>query len=148
MASRSKGQWFLISAVIATGAFLSISLVLKDYFVVDASDQARGREDAYLSNLKEQFAQVVEQSSCDEMQKNLNSYIAFVRSRLSESGYFVYIEYDNNQGNTKSYTYDCQEDTPAPGDQRVRNIDKGIVVASNSAVYYFNINASKIIPGL
>ena len=45
MATGTKGQWFIISAVIATGAFLSISLVLKDFFVVDASNDARTRED-------------------------------------------------------------------------------------------------------
>jgi len=153
MQSRSKGQWFLISAVIVTGAFLSISLVLKDYFVIDASGQASGREDVYLWNIKDQFAQVVEQSSCDEMGNNLNSYITFVRNRMSESGYLVYIEYGNNPGNTKSYTYDCQEDNPqTQQNERVRNIDKAVVVASNNAVYYWNIDnvtiSQKIIKGL
>ncbi len=157
MISRSKGQWFLISAVIATGAFLSISLVLKDYFVIDASDQARGREDYYLSNIKDQFVQVVEQSPCgpgdETMASSIDSYIAFVRGRFSELGYFIYIEYDKTPGKTKSYAFDCEDDNPqTPRNERVRNIDKAIVVASDSAVYYFNIDnvtiSQKIIQGL
>ncbi|MBI4170058.1 MAG: hypothetical protein HY514_00020 [Candidatus Aenigmarchaeota archaeon] len=141
-----KGQWFLISAVLATSAFLSISLVLKDYFVTDASDIARGREDYYLWDLRTQFDALVQESSCDDMEKNLNGFIAFVRNRLWESGYLGYIEYDKTQGKTQSYAYDCEEDDPVtPPNERVRNIEKGLLVATEDAVFYSNIDPDDVI---
>ena len=45
----SKGQWFFISAVIASGIFLSISVIFKDYFAVDSS-AALSDEDFYFSS--------------------------------------------------------------------------------------------------
>jgi hypothetical protein len=150
----NKGQWMLISAVIVTGTFLSISLVLKDYFIVDASTSARDLESQHFQNIKEQFENVVQGSSCTgtEMEDNLNDYIAFVRNSLQESGYLVYIEYEKTSGKTKnSYAYDCVEEDPnTPGDQRVRTVEKGIVIASEGIVYYSNMNSvdvKKVLPG-
>ncbi len=150
MAPGTKGQWFIVSAVIATGAFLSISLVLKDFFVVDASNDARTREDFYLWDIRDQFERTVQLSTCNEMQKQLDDLIAFSRSRLQESGYLVYAEYQLTSGKTKSYAYDCAEDDPGTPlvNERVRNIDKGIVVATEKAVYHYNIDPSKVIKGL
>lgn len=140
-----KGQWFLISAVIATGAFLSISLVLKDYFVVDASGQARLREDYLLWDLRDQFESVVSQSSCEEMEKRLNAYIAFARARLWESGYIGHVEYARSPDKVGGpYNYECDDTHPLPS-RRVKNIEKGIVVASESAVYSFNLDPKKVI---
>lgn len=149
--SRSKGQWFLISAVIAVSAFLSISIVLKDFFVIDSSVTARNREDQYMWNIKEQFENVVEKSSCTEMDANLNEYMNFVKNRLWESGYLVYIEYAHNPQNrpprTKDYSYTCQDDDPAtlPIEPRIRNIGKGLLVATEDAVFSNNINPDDII---
>jgi len=137
--SASKGQWFLISTVVAVGALLSVSLVMKDFFAVDASTTSRSREGFYEWDLKEQFENIVNQSSCADMQKNLDDFISFSRARLWESGYLVYIEYQQTAGKTKPYSYICN-DSP-----KVRDIGKGILIATQDAVYYDNIDPSLII---
>jgi|GEM_PF-7041743 len=53
--SSSKGQWFLVSAVLATGAFLAISFLFRTYFASDSSIVARTSEDFYFSNLRDQL---------------------------------------------------------------------------------------------
>jgi hypothetical protein len=132
----SKGQWFMISAVIATGAFLSISLIMKDFFIIDASTTSRDREDFFLWDLNEQFDRVVSQSPCADLDKNLDEFNTFSKRHLWESGYLIHIQY------TK---YSCS-DQP-----KVREVGKGLVVATEDAVFYYNMSSAdlnRIIPGI
>ncbi len=145
--SFSKGQWMLISAVIVVGTFLSISLVFRDFFVVDASVTARGNGGFYLNNLEGQFENVVDKSPCANLQKNVDDFIAFSKMKLWEQGYFVYIEYQQTAGKTQSYNYQCQEFQPGPvppAQPKIRDVGKGIIVATEGSIFYSGMDLAHV----
>lgn len=133
---RSKGQWFIISAVIAVGAFLSISLVMKDFFVVDTSDVARIDEDFHFWNVQEQFSAAVVRSDCASLDNNIKEYNAYSKKELAKKGYFLHTDYE---------ICECTEDDPSTGTSRTRNVASGFLVASeNVALYTNNIDPSTV----
>ena len=91
-----KGQWFLISAVIAVGAFLSISIFFRDYFVFDTTYTIRINEETYFSSLKMQFDAVVAQSTCTNLDANLKEFEYFAQKKMAEIGYFLYLDHTIN----------------------------------------------------
>ena len=107
--NRKKGQWFLISAVIAVGAFLAISFVMKDFFLVDASDTARLSDNYYYWNVQDQFYEVVSQSQCGPgnsiMDSNLQEFISFSRSDLARKGYFLHVQYNIQTCNSTDHSF-------------------------------------------
>ncbi|MCX6819126.1 MAG: hypothetical protein NT129_03970, partial [Candidatus Aenigmarchaeota archaeon] len=50
--SYSKGQWFLISTVMVSAAFLAISFLFEEYFAVDNSAMARIADNYYFDDIK------------------------------------------------------------------------------------------------
>lgn len=88
-----KGQWFLISAVIASGIFLAISFLLRDYF---SAPPAANDESAYLDDVKNGALRAV-QISCAQQggvfsnRENLTEYIHFTGQRLGALGYLLNI---------------------------------------------------------
>ncbi len=100
----NKGQWFLISAVIATGIFLAISVLLRDYFnpVVTAND-----EYVYLDAIKNGSIRTF-QLDCAKQgggnlnnKENLTEYIHFATYEMAALGYLVNI--------TPKSTVDCSK---------------------------------------
>jgi hypothetical protein len=93
----SKGQWFIISAVMATGVFLAISGLFKTYNMIDTSENARMSEDYYFSNVREQFNSVVAQTPCTSdntvLSRNLREFKAFSEKSMAEMGYLLYLNY-------------------------------------------------------
>src|SRR3989344_2015384 len=69
-----KGQWFLISAVIASSIFLTISFALKSFFSVDTSAAALYDEHYYFFDIK----------------YNLKEYLALTKEKMADKGYFFY----------------------------------------------------------
>ena len=121
-----KGQWFLISAVVAVGAFLSISVFFRDYFAVDSSSTARINEEMYFSELNEQFDTVVQQSGCADMDSNLKEFESFSAKKMSEIGYFLYMNHEIKNCASKIVT-------------------KQIVLASDRAVLNEGIDAESVL---
>jgi hypothetical protein len=129
-----KGQWMLISAVIVIGTFLSISLVFRDFFVIDASEVTRDSSQFYFNDLNTQFdnitARNVSESACVNLTNTLDRFIAFSKNKLAQSGFFVHFTYVINS---------CTDDPP------VRNILKKLVVASSGEIIYSkNINDAEL----
>jgi len=50
-----KGQWFIISAVVASGVFLAISVLFRDYFMVDSAAVTERNEPFYFKNIEQQL---------------------------------------------------------------------------------------------
>ncbi len=123
-----KGQWFLISAVIAVGAFLSISVYFRDYFAMDSSEVLRVNEEYHFSNINQQFDSVVSQSNCANLDINLKEFEAFSEKSMAELGYFLYIKHKINScsGSEKS-------------------VAKQMVLASDRAVINEGIDADSVI---
>ncbi len=91
-----KGQWFIISAVVATSVFLSISMLLQNYFIVDSSSQARVNADYYFYNFLDQFNEarkVTTDGNCTNLTTNLESLKNMVQNTLASKGLFMYFEY-------------------------------------------------------
>src|SRR3990172_7058492 len=61
---RMKGQWFLISAVIASSIFLTISFALKSFFSVDTSAAALYDEHYYFFDIKYNVNEIKLHSGC------------------------------------------------------------------------------------
>lgn len=81
-----KGQWFLISAVIVTGVFLTISFLLKSYYYTDTSKIAVTDEDYYFRNIVYELNKTILSSY------NLDEFISFAEKSMAEKGYLLKIE--------------------------------------------------------
>ena len=131
-----KGQWFLVSAVIASGAFLAISLLFNNYFVVDTSEPALIEEDYYFSGVKSGINRTIWFSNCTviegitNMDRNLRNFVQFSKDELAEVGYFLHAEYTIN---------DCA----------AKRVNYGILLASEKYVRCDNVaNPQIVLPGV
>lgn len=93
-----KGQWFIISAVIASSIFLGMSFLLKDYFVVDSAATARVSNDFYFGNIEDQLDNIVRNSitnstNCVNLTTNLDEFKALAEKDLASRGFYSKIEY-------------------------------------------------------
>lgn len=102
---KSKGQWYIISAVMITGALLLISFLIKNYFISDPSDVARLREDFLFNNMKEQLNRTVDISSCDDLDSNLNEFVYFTRQRMAEKGVLLLVNFSVSSCPPKVVTF-------------------------------------------
>lgn len=95
-----KGQWFIISAVIASGVFLAISVLFRDYFLVDSSTIAAVNENFYFKNIDQQLGQLAFlDGGCSDLAKYNQNYLEFkefAQKKMASIGYFLYI--DKNGG--------------------------------------------------
>ncbi len=123
-----KGQWFLISAVIAVGAFLSISVYYRDYFAHDSSEVLRINEEYHFYNLKQQFDTVIAQSNCINLETKLKEFEAFAEKSMGELGYFLYINHKTNSCSSTG-----------------KSILKQMVLASDRAVINEGIDADSVL---
>ena len=131
-----KGQWFLVSAVIASGTFLAISILFSDYFTADTSKPALIDEDYHFSNVKSGMNRIVQLSDrtavggLTNMDRNLRAFIQFSKQELAEIGYFLHVEYTINDCNAKK-------------------VDFGILLASDRYVRCDNVkNPQAVLPGV
>jgi len=125
-----KGQWFLISAVIASGAFLTISFLFKSYFIADPAHVASANEDFYFHNIKQQAFHVINQSDCTDLaqlDKNFREFRAFVERGMGSLGYLVYMNY-------------TMVDCPA------KKYDLGLLLASERMIICQNVTTKHILP--
>jgi hypothetical protein len=128
--SNSKGQWFLVSAVVISGAFLAISLFFKDYLVVDQSVIPRMDEDFYFHDIKEALNRTVQMfgfdlPDCINLTNELDEFIYFSKERMAEKGYYLYV--------TKNV--DCS----------VQKTTFHILLASSRMVVYENVNPEDVL---
>ena len=133
LSSSKKGQWFIISTVIASMAFLSISLLFKNYFVVDTASVATNDEDFYFWNIKYGLTETVnivgyDIPYCVRLENALNDFIGYSKTRMAEMGYYLYAE----------KIIDCAGGTT----------DFGILLASDDMLVYENVDPTTIIPSL
>ena len=124
---RQKGQWFLLSAVVATGAFLVISGVFSTYSSIDPSVIARSNENFHFSQIRNQFQNVVSGSQCADLDANLREFTAMARKEMAEHGYLLYINYSLSGCGVARH---------------------GFMLASDRVIIVQNINANDIIPGI
>ncbi|MBI2972120.1 MAG: hypothetical protein HYY37_06900 [Candidatus Aenigmarchaeota archaeon] len=100
-----KGQWFLISAVVASGAFLAISLFFRGYFSASPEKVALADEDYYLWMIKDGMKKTID-ISCSQggltlterqnAERNLNEFIQESKNSLAALGYVVEVVLDAN----------------------------------------------------
>lgn len=83
-----KGQWFLISAVIATGGFLAISLLYQGYFVADPSKVTYNDMNQQFMSISNQL-ESVRSGGCN--QDVLEHAIRSSKKLMAEKGYFLTI---------------------------------------------------------
>src|SRR3989344_1149814 len=129
-----KGQWFLISAIIASSIFLTISFSLKSFFSVDTSSPALYDEHYYFFDIKDNVEKIKLNSGCSiqnnglaEEENNLREYLSLTKEKMAEKGYFFF-------GNV---TGDCSS-----------GYKVGLLLASEKFALCENVNSSAIIPGL
>jgi hypothetical protein len=88
----AKGQWFILSAVIASAAFLSISLMYRGYFSIDTSSLAKVNEDFFFLNALEELNKTVSFSSSDaQLSENFRDYSEFITEKALGYGYSMTI---------------------------------------------------------
>jgi len=124
----SKGQWFLISAIIVSGAFLAIAALFRGYYDIDTSTIAQFNEDYYFKNIKDQFNATVQDSNCTDMQENLDEFAYFAQKNMEERGYLLFM----------NYTIDnCL----------LKNVRLGMLLASERAILYEDVIPADVITG-
>ncbi len=85
-----KGQWFLISAVVATGIFLAIAGVFKTYVDIETSKPSIFNEDYYFENIKQGLYNTASMSCKSE---DIKEYIEFSKKEMARLGYLLNITY-------------------------------------------------------
>jgi len=86
-----KGQWFIVSAIIISGALLVISNILRSY-VQDYSYIVRMDEDFILFNIEEELSETLLLSrDYEDLENNVKHFIYFVKYRIGRFGYYVEI---------------------------------------------------------
>ncbi len=86
-----KGQWFIISAIIISGALLIISNLLRSY-TQDYSYIVKMDEDFILFNIEEELGKTLLLSrDYEDLENNLKHFINFVKDRIGRLGYYVEI---------------------------------------------------------
>ena len=104
-----KGQWFIISAVIASSAFLGLSFLLKDYFVVDSSSSAAVSNDFYFNSIREQLDSIITNTvvsgNCINLTTNLNEFKTVTEKTLGTKGLFFYLDYNIKDCPTKAVDF-------------------------------------------
>jgi hypothetical protein len=123
-----KGQWFLISAVIVSGAFLAISALFHGYYDIDSSVIGKYNENYYFQNIKDQFNNIIQASDCTNMAANLKEFVYFAEQSMQKNGYVLFINYT---------IINCAD----------KNVRRGFLLASNKAVLYENVNPEDVISG-
>lgn len=124
----SKGQWFIISAVVMSGVFLVISSMLKVSFGVDPSDVGRRDEGFYFNNIKEQISNI--ESKClsgGDMPRDMKEFAEFSRRSMESRGYFFFMNYTINGCSAESV---------------------GLMVASEKGFFYQNLDPNEVVPGI
>lgn len=87
-----KGQWFIISAVLASATFLAISILFKGYFSLDSSRLANIDDDFFLFNVISQLNTTAKYSSdTAEFRMDVEDFIAYAEKKAIEKGYFLFI---------------------------------------------------------
>lgn len=88
----AKGQWFILSAVIASAAFLSISMMYRGYMSVDTSEVARVQEDFFFLNIMRELNRTFSYSGSDsELISNFGDFSDFAKQKAIEYGYSLQI---------------------------------------------------------
>ncbi len=93
-----KGQWFIISAVVASSVFLGISLLLRDYFVIDSSASATINNDHYFYNINRELDNVVANTptspgNCINLTTNLDGFRTLTQQGMAARGILLSLEY-------------------------------------------------------
>ena len=106
-----KGQWFIISAVIASSIFLGMSFLLKDYFAVDPAAAAGINNDFYFGNIENQLDNIVRSSitspaNCVNLTNSLDEFISVAEKDLASRGFYAKIEYKVIQCNPNIVNFD------------------------------------------
>lgn len=116
-----KGQWFIISAVVASGVFLVISSLFQGYFAVDPDRVAQINEDFYFNNIKYELEKLDAIKDCGTFDRQFNEFTHLVKSRLAGAGYYVFVNKTTGCAPSSITTF-------------------GILAASEKAVIYENVN--------
>jgi hypothetical protein len=88
-----KGQWFIISAVIASATFVTISMLYSGYFYADSSKIAKINEDFFFNNIVYELNNTLGYSANDyDFQKNLMEFVPYAEQKALEKGYYLKIE--------------------------------------------------------
>ncbi|MFC2142912.1 hypothetical protein ACFLQN_00775 [Candidatus Aenigmatarchaeota archaeon] len=115
-----KGQWFIISAVVASGAFLAISVLFRGYFILDSNIISQMDEDFYFQNIKQELYRI--EGMQGDCERNVVEFAEFAKQSMAKKGYYLFVNY------TGSCPYVF-----------------GILLASERAVYYENVIPEEIL---
>ncbi len=92
-----KGQWFIISAVFISSAFLVISSMFGGYFLTDLSSAVTD-EDNYYKDIVEDLNRIVYSPDCpsysSELEDIVKDYETFAEDRLKRMGISTSITID------------------------------------------------------
>ena len=88
----AKGQWFIFSAVIASAAFLAISMMYRGYFAVDTTKVTRISEDFFFENTLRELNRTVSYSHNNaELSENFKDFSVYVSQKAMSYGCSVNI---------------------------------------------------------
>ncbi|MBI4019378.1 MAG: hypothetical protein HY364_03925 [Candidatus Aenigmarchaeota archaeon] len=91
----SKGQWFIISAVIISGALLAISFIFRGYFAADTSAVQLNDQSYYFYSINESIANIhASNTDCTTKQKDMEELEHFASQEMIDKGIALAMIYE------------------------------------------------------
>lgn len=134
LCSSRKGQWFIIAAIIASGVFLTISVVFKSFAATDASRSATGSEEFYFWSVQKTVDDILATgpSGCQNLTEAVNEFRSLSEKQTASLGYFLFLNVTLNTAD------DCSS----------READVGVLIASSRTVLHKNVDPKDVISGI
>jgi hypothetical protein len=98
LSSSSKGQFYVLTAVVVVGFFLLLSRYIGPYSFIDSSRSVTDDEIFFFNNVKDKAEETVSLSNSTTLLPNLQNFTAIAKSEAARKGYIFVIGYDINLG--------------------------------------------------
>lgn len=92
--SRYKGQWFIISAIVISSAFLAISSVFRGYVNTDTAIPHLSDDGVFFDSIRESIKNADDSNDCTTMGKSMEELAYLLRKQSAERGIAVTLDYD------------------------------------------------------
>ena len=89
----NKAQFFILTAVMIVGVFLTLSKYVNQYSFIDTSTAAEGAEIFMFQNIVEKANKTVQISNQATITNNLSKYKNFAQKVSSDRGYILSFDY-------------------------------------------------------
>ncbi len=89
-----KGQWFIISAIVISSAFLAISTVFRGYVNTDTALPHLNDDGTFFDAILESIKNIEDSNDCTTMGKSMEELVHLLKQQSTARGIVATLEYD------------------------------------------------------